>query len=98
MREKYFSKIDLNSGYHQVPIEQIDAWQTAFKSKQGLFEWLVMPFGLKISPVTFIRMMDNIQQPFTNNFVVVYLDDIFIYKKTWEKHLQPIQLVLHTLQ
>jgi hypothetical protein len=57
-----------------------------------------MPFGLKNSPATFMRMMDDILQPFTNNFVVVYLDDILIYSKPWAKHLQHIQQVLHTLR
>jgi hypothetical protein len=98
MGAKYFSKIDLKSGYHQVPIEQTDVWKTTFKSKEGLFEWLVMPFGLTNSLATFMRMMDDILRPFTNTFVVVYLDEILIYNKTWDEHLQHIQQVLHTLR
>jgi hypothetical protein len=57
-----------------------------------------MPFGLKNAPTNFMRMMDNILRPFTNNFVVVYLDDIVIYNKTWAEHLQHIQYIMHTLR
>jgi hypothetical protein len=60
MGGNYFSNIDLNSGYHKVLIEQTDVWRTSFKSKEIIFEWLVMPFGLKNSPTTFMRMMDDI--------------------------------------
>jgi hypothetical protein len=59
MGAKYFNKFDLKFGYHQVPIEHTDVWKNAFKSK-GLFELLVMPFGLKNAPTNLFRMMDNI--------------------------------------
>ena len=93
---KYFSKFDLKSGYHQVPIEPTDVWKTSFKAKEGLFEWLVMPFRLTNAPATFMRLIDDILQPFTNSFVVVYLDDILIFSQTWEEHLHHIRQVLQT--
>ena len=95
--EKYFNKIDLKYGYHQVPIEPSNVWKTTFKAKEGLFEWLNMPFGLTNAPATFMRMMDDILHPFTNSFVAVYLDDILIFIHTWEEHLHHIQEVLQTL-
>jgi hypothetical protein len=80
-----------------VLIEKTDVWKKTFKSKEGIFEWLSMPFGLNNAPTTFIQMMDNILKPFTKSFVVVYLDDILIFNKTWEEHLDHIQWVLGTL-
>jgi hypothetical protein len=93
--EKLFNKIDLKSGYHQVPIEPTNVWNKNFKYKEGLFEWLVMPFGLTNAPTTFMRLMDDV---LTNPFVVVYLDDILIFNRTWEQHMWHIQEVLSTLQ
>eukprot|EP00253_Pinus_taeda_P013070 PITA_13070 len=96
--EKYFKKINLKSRYHQVPIEPSDVWKTAFKAKQGLFEWLVMPFRLMNTLATFMMLVDDILWTFTNSFVVVYLDDILIFSQSWEDHLHHIRQVLQTLR
>jgi hypothetical protein len=97
-REKFFIKIELKYGYHQVPIEPTDVWKTTLKSKEGLFEWLVISFGLTNTPTTFMRLMDDVLRTFTNSFVVVYLDAILIINRTGKEHMRHIHQVLSTLR
>lgn len=93
-----FSKFDLQQGFHQMKIADQDVEKTAFGTRYGHYEWLVMPFGLANAPSTFQRMMNDVLREFLDDFVQVYLDDILIYSKSEAEHLEHVAKVLEALE
>ncbi|KAH9678962.1 Endonuclease [Citrus sinensis] len=97
-KARYFTKLDLRSGYYQVRIAKGDELKTACTTRYGSFEFLVMPFGLTNAPTTFCTLMNKVLQLFLDRFVVVYLDDIVVYSTTLEEHAQHLRQVLQVLR
>jgi len=95
---KWFTSLDLASGYWQVVMKERDKKKTAFITQFGTYEFNVMPFGLCNAPATFQRLMNKLLQQYIGKFVVVYLDDLTIYSNTFDNHLQHLATIFKTLQ
>ncbi|GBG64088.1 hypothetical protein CBR_g40537 [Chara braunii] len=101
MQEKgcrYFTKINLKFGYHQIAVRPEDRHKTAFQTRYGLYEFVVMPFGPCNAPGTFQHAMNKIFHDYLDKFIVVYLDDILIFSRTVEEHAEHLKTVLGLLR
>jgi ribonuclease HI len=95
---KIFSKIDLRSGYHQIKIRASDIPKTSFSTRYGLYEYLVMSFGLTNAPTYFMYLMHSVFMPELDKFVVVFIDDILVYSKNEDEHTEHLHIVLQRLR
>ena len=94
----YFSKIDFRSGYHQLRIKEEDIAKTAFYSRNGHNEFLVMTFGLTNVPVTFMDLINRVFQSYIGCFVIVFVNNILIYSPSVESHEEHLRIVLQLLR
>ena len=93
-----YSKIDLFTSYHQLRVRETDIPKTTFRTRYGHFEFTVMPFGLMNAPAEFIDLMHRVFQPYLDQFVVVFVDDILIYSQSEEEHEDHLRVVLQLLR
>jgi hypothetical protein len=95
---KVFTKLDLRAGYNNIRIAEGHEWKTAFQTRYGSFEYMVVPFGMTNSPASFQHFMNDIFRDLADDFVVVYLDDILIFSKDPSKHEEHVRIVLDQLK
>jgi len=93
-----FSKIDLRFGYHEILVKPEDVQKIAFRSRYEHYEYVVMPFGVTNAPTVFMDYMNQIFRPYLDKFVMVFIDDILIYSKNREEHVDHFRVVLTVLR
>ena len=93
-RARVYSKIDLRTGYHLLRVREIYIPKTAFRTRYRHFEFTVMPFGLTNAPATFMDLMHRVFEPYLDQFVVVFVDDILIYSQSEWEHEYRMRIIL----
>ena len=95
---QWFTAFDIPGAYNRIRIKEGEEWKTAFRTRFGLYEYLVMPFGLTNAPATFQAYINNVLRKYLDVFVVVYLDDILVYSKTYEDHVKHVKQILTAMK
>ena len=95
---RVYSKIDLRTGYHQLRVRETDIPKTSFRARYGHFEFTVMPFGLTNAPAAFMDLMHRVFQPYLDQFVIVFVEDILIYSQSEWEHEYHLRIVLQLLR
>lgn len=96
-KAKYFSILDLASGYHQIEMEKRDIQKTAFSAEGVHFEFVRMPFGLTNAPATFQRVMDSLFGEFIGKYCLVYMDDIIVFSSSLQEHIQHLRNIFQRI-
>ena len=95
---RVYSKIDLRTSYHKLRVRETDIPKTVFRMRYGNFEFTMMPFGLTNAPTAFMDLMHRVFQPYLDQFIVVFVDDILISSKSKEEHEAHLRIVLQALR
>ena len=93
----WFSKINLRSGYHQMRVHKEDVQKTAFRTRYGHYEFVVMPFGLTTAPTTFMDLMNRVCGPMLDRLVIVFIDNILVYSRSREQHEEHLREIMGVL-
>ena len=96
-KAKFFTVMDITKGFHQIVVKKSDRWKTAFINHRGVFQYKVMPFGLKNGPAAYQRLMDNILSELRWDYCLCYMDDVIVFSETWDLHLEHVNTVLKCL-
>ena len=93
-----YSKVDLHTGYHQLRVREVYIPKKAFRMRYGHFEFTMMPFGLTNAPVAIMDLMHRVFQPYLNQFIVVFVDNVLIYFKSEKEHEGHLRIMLQVLR